>query len=109
MPRQSITGKLAAVTVRQSKPKDKPYKLSDGVVYPNVSMTDARDKVLEAKKTRDHGIDPGIQKKQIKASNKHDTLEPIAEEWHMKESGRWSEGHSEQVWQVILLTEQPIM
>ncbi len=131
MSRQSTTGKLAAVTVRQSKPKDKPYKLSDGGgmyllvnpngsrywrlkyrymgkekvlalgVYPNVSMTDVRDKVLEAKKMLDQGIDPGIQKKQIKASNKHDTFEPIAEEWYKKESGRWSKGHSEQVWQTL--------
>jgi integrase len=64
-------------------------------------MTDARDKVLEAKKMLDQGIDPGIQKKQIKASNKHDTFEPIAVEWHKKESGRWSKGHSEQVWQTL--------
>ncbi len=79
MVRQSTTGKLAAVTVRQSKSRDKPYKLSDGGgmyllinpngsrywrwkyrinqkekvlalgVYPNVSMTDAREKVQEAK------------------------------------------------------------
>ncbi len=117
MSRQSTTGKLAAVTVRQSKPKAKPYKLSDSGgmyslvnlngsrywrwkyrymgkekvlalgVHPNVSMTDARDKVLDAKKMLDQGIDPGIQKKQIKASNKHDTFEPIAEEWHKK--GVW--------------------
>ena len=131
MARQSTTGKLAAVTIRQSKPKDKPYKLSDGGgmyllvnpngsrywrwkyrfnnkekvlalgVYPNVPMTDARDKVLEAKKMLDQNIDPGIHKKQIKASTKHDTFKPIAEEWHQKESGRWSKGHSDQVWQTL--------
>ena len=73
MTKQSTTGKLAAVTVKQAKPKGKPYKLSDGGgmyllvnpngsrywrwkyrinkkekvlalgVYPNVSTSDARD------------------------------------------------------------------
>ena len=30
MKRQSTTGKLTDVALRQAKPKDKPYKLSDG-------------------------------------------------------------------------------
>jgi hypothetical protein len=77
MARQSTTGKLPAVSVKNSKPRNKPFKLSDGGgmyllinpngskywrlkyrihkrekvlalgVYPNVSMADARDKVLE--------------------------------------------------------------
>lgn len=131
MARQSTTGKLAAVTVRQSKPKDKPYKLSDGGgmyllinpngsrywrwkyrfsnkekvlalgVYPNVSMTDARDKVQDARQLLDKGIDPGTHKKHIRASNKHESFKPIAEEWLKKESGRWSKDHTERVWQTI--------
>ena len=131
MTRQSTTGKLAAVTVRQSKPRDKPDKLSDGGgmyllinpndsrywrwkyrinkkekvlalgVYPNVSMTDARDKVQEARQLLDKGIDPGTHKKLSKASSKHESFEPIAAEWHKKESGRWSKDHSDQVWQTI--------
>ncbi len=131
MTRQSTTGKLAAVTVRQSKPRDKPYKLSDGGgmyllinpndsrywrwkyrinkkekvlalgVYPNVSMTDARDKVQEARQLLDKGIDPGIHKKHIRALNKHESFKLIAEEWLQKESGRWSKDHSERVWQTI--------
>ena len=88
MARQSTTGKLATVSVRQSKPKDKLYKLSDGGgmyllinpndsrywrwkyrinnkekiltlgVYPNVSMTSAREKVQEAKELLDKRIEP---------------------------------------------------
>jgi hypothetical protein len=79
MARQSTTGKLAAVTVKQSKPKGKPYKLSDGGglyllvnpngsrywrwkyrihkrekvlalgVYPNVSLANAREKTQDAR------------------------------------------------------------
>ena len=102
MARQSTTGKLAAVTVRQSKPKDKPFKLADGGglyllinpngsrywrwkyrihkrekvlslgVYPNVSIVSAREKTLEAKELLDQGIDPSTHKKQQKAAGKHD-------------------------------------
>ena len=90
MAKQSTTGKLAAVAVRQAKPKDKPYKLSDGGglyllvnpngsqywrlkyrfnkkekvlalgIFPNVTITDARGKVLNAKQLLDKGIDPGV-------------------------------------------------
>ncbi|MCZ6796331.1 MAG: integrase arm-type DNA-binding domain-containing protein, partial [Gammaproteobacteria bacterium] len=139
MTRQSTTGKLAAVTVRQSKPRDKPYKLSDGGgmyllinpngsrywrwkyrinqkekvlalgVYPNVSMTDAREKVQEAKQILDKGIDPGTHKKHIRASSKHESFKPIAEEWLQKESGRWSKGHAEKVWRTIKADALPYL
>ncbi len=118
MARQSATGKLAAVTVRNAKPKAKPYKLSDGGgmyllinpngsqywrlkyrihkrekvlalgVYPVVSMTDARDKVQEAKNLLDKGIDPGTHKKQLRATTKQDSFRQVAEAWLKKESGK---------------------
>ena len=139
MLRQSTTGKLAAVTVRQSKPKDKPYKLSDGGgmyllinpngsrywrwkyrvnkrekvlalgVYPNVSMTDARGKVLEARKLLDKGIDPSTHKKHIRASSKHDSFEHVAKEWHQKESSRWVEHHAKKVWRTIKADALPYL
>jgi len=139
MTKQSTTGKLAAVTVKQSKPKEKPYKLSDGGgmyllvnpngsrywrwkyrfnkkekvlalgVYPNVSTSDARDKVHEAKQILDQDIDPGISRKQQRAALAHNTFKPIAEEWHSKESGRWSKGHADQVWQTIVADALPYL
>ncbi len=139
MTRQSTTGKLAAVTVRQSKPRDKPYKLSDGGgmyllinpndsrywrwkyrinkkekvlalgVYPNVSMTNAREKVQEAKELLDKGIDPGIHKKHIRALNKHESFKLIAEEWLQKESGRWSKHHAHRVWRTLKLDALPYL
>lgn len=131
MNKQSATGKLAAISVKQAKPKEKPYKLSDGGgmfllvnpngsrywrlkyringkekslslgVYPNVSIAEAREKVLKAKKTLEQGIDPGIEKKQKKAAKLNNTFTPIAKEWFKKESGRWSTNHAERVWWTI--------
>lgn len=84
--------KLTARQVDTSKPKDKPYKLSDGGglyllvnsngsrywrlkyriagkekllalgVYPDVSLADARQKRSEAKKILSAGGDPGQEK-----------------------------------------------
>jgi integrase len=31
----------------------------------------------------------------------HNTFKPIAEEWHKKESDRWSKSHAERVWQTL--------
>ena len=131
MSKQSTTGKLAAVSVKQSKPKEKPYKLSDGGglyllinpngskywrwkyrlngkekvlalgVYPNVSVSEAREQVLKARKLLAQEIDPNVNRKQEKSKRVHRTFEPIAKEWHNKESGRWSKFHSERVWQTI--------
>lgn len=80
MAKYSTPGKLSAIAVKQAKPKDKPYKLSDGAglyllinpngskywrlkyrlygkektfavgVYPTVSLADARKDALDAKR-----------------------------------------------------------
>ena len=89
---------LADTTVRNAKPKDKPYKLADkkGLfllihpngskywrmkyryggkekllalgVYPDIGLRDARDRRDEARKLLANGVDPGIVKKQAKQS-----------------------------------------
>ena len=139
MSRQSTTGKLADVALRQAKSKDKSYKLSDGGglyilinpngskywrlkyrfggkektlslgVYPNVSASRVREKVMEAKILLDEGKDPGIHKKQSKSENGKNTFEPIAFEWYQKESGRWSKDHAERVWQTIKADALPYL
>jgi hypothetical protein len=53
-------------------------------VYPNVSMTSAREKVQEAKELLDKGIDPSIHKNHIRTLNKHESFKLIAEEWLKK-------------------------
>ena len=139
MSRQSTTGKLADVAIRQAKPKDKPYKLSDGGgmymlvnpngsrywrmkyrfggkekvlalgVYPNVTISKVREKVMEAKTLLDEGKDPTIHKRQSQSENGKNTFKPIVLEWYTKESGRWSKDHAERVWQSIKADALPYL
>lgn len=90
--------RLKDVSIRNAKPKDKPYKLTDGGglyllvhpngsrywrfkyrfggkekllalgVYPGVPLTDARGKREDARKQVRDGIDPGQHKKAVKAA-----------------------------------------
>jgi len=48
-------------------------------------MTDAREKVQEAKQILDKGIDPGTHKKHIRASSKHESVDlhpNLTQYWH---------------------------
>lgn len=94
----SVTDKLSDPKVKQAKPKDKTYKLSDGGgmylevapsggkwwrlkyrfdgkekrlslgVYPDVPLARAREKRNEARKLLADGIDPGVERKAEKAA-----------------------------------------
>ena len=121
---------LAATTVKKAKAKDKPYKLSDekGMyllinpkgakywrlkyryggkektlalgVYPDVSLSDARDKRDEARKLVAKEIDPSEVKKERKRARKiaaGNAFEIIAREWWDKQKGNWTEDHAERV------------
>lgn len=87
---------LTDIAVKNAKPKEKPYKLSDwgGMylyvqptgqkywryryrfagkqktlafgIYPTVSLADARERLNEARKVLDEGNDPGEVKKEVK-------------------------------------------
>ena len=126
-----LSGKLSAIQVKQAKPKDSAYRLSDGRglnleirpngakywrlfyrfrnkqktlalgVYPVVTLAKARDKMLEAKRQLDDGVDPSIAKKQARASRDQNTFESVATEWFEKQSGGWSKGHADKVWQTF--------
>ena len=128
MAKQSTTGKLTDIAFRQAKTKEKSYKLSDGGglyllinpngsrywrlkyridekekvlalgVYPTVSAKEVRKTANEAKLLINEGVDPGIAKKQQKASIGQNTFSVVAQEWHKKEAGRWSEFHLQRVW-----------
>lgn len=114
---------LSDTAVRNAKPKEKPYKIadSDGLfllvmpngskywrlryffggkektlalgVYPDVPLSEARDRRAEAKKLLASGNDPGKVKKQakqeatIKAAN---TFEAIAREWYGHRKHEWA-------------------
>lgn len=128
-PRKS---ELSDTAVRNAKPNDKPYKLSDkkGLfllihpngskywrmkyryggkekllalgIYPDVGLREARDRRDEARKLLANGVDPGIVKKQSKASIREsiqNSFEAIAREWFAKHSGsgKWGDAHSEKI------------
>jgi len=74
----------------------KEKKLSFGT-YPEVSLSDARDKRMEARKQVAAGIDPGEARKAKKtadADKAANNFEVVAREWYVKNEPVWSPGHS---------------
>ncbi|MBC3870298.1 tyrosine-type recombinase/integrase [Undibacterium oligocarboniphilum] len=61
--------------------------------YPEVSLAEAREKRLEARKLIAQGIDPGQARRKAKeesASASANTFEKIAREWHANRLSAWS-------------------
>ena len=67
--------------------------------YPEISLQDARDRLLEARKALAHGIDPGQQKKAQKQSQAdlQNSFEVVAREWYGKFLHTWTAGHAETI------------
>ena len=137
MPSNQQFEKLSAIQVKQAKPQDKTYKLSDGKglnleirpngskywrlsyryqqkqktlalgVFPIVSLADARASALDAKKLIQKGVDPSVYKRQQKAISSELSFKPIAEQWFKKESGRWSKDHADKVWRSLEVDALP--
>lgn len=122
--------KLTATECKNAKPKDKPYKLADGGgmfllvqpngarywrlkyryanrekllalgVFPEVSLSEARQKRDAARKVLDAGEDPSNVKREKKRQTiekSEQTFERIAREWHQKGSGKWSAGYATKI------------
>lgn len=119
---------LTDIKVRSAKPEEKAYKLTDGSgmfllvhpngskywrfryrfggkekmlalgVYPDVSLSDARQKRDEARKLVAADIDPSEHKKTVQAEQQDEsrTFEAIARAWHA-DNKKWSELHSERI------------
>lgn len=123
--------KLTNTAVTGAKPKDKDYKLSDGDgmyllvtkrggklwklkyrfngkekklsigAYPEVSLKEARDKRLEARKLLDAGQDPSAAKQEAKQeaiAKTENTFENIAKEWHEHNINRWTPDNALRIW-----------
>lgn len=119
---------LTVTAINNAKPKDKPYKLSDekGLYlfvqtgggklwrfdyrflakrktlalgsYPDVSLSDARDRRDTARKQLANGIDPGESKKAVKASSLEagaNSLEVVAREWAVSYFKNKSDSHKD--------------
>ncbi len=119
---------LTSLAVSQAQPKAKQYKLSDshglflqvmpnGSKYwrykyrfggkekqlalgsfPDVSLKDARDARVAARKLLDNGRDPGAARKVEKLTrhlDAEDSFEAVAREWYEKEKAAWSDSHAD--------------
>lgn len=122
--------RLTNLKCQNAKPKDKIYKLFDGRglflevrpngakywrmkyrflgkekllalgVYPEISLSDARESCLEARKKLDQNVDPSTSKKEAKRiakKNSEHSFEKLAREWHENFKGKWTERHSKNV------------
>ncbi len=115
---------LSDTAVRNAKPREKPYKLSDERAlyllvnpngsrlwrfkyriggrekllsfggYPDVSLKQARDWRDEARRLLAQGIDPGAKKQAEKVADA-ETFEAVAREWFAKFSANWAASHGE--------------
>jgi integrase len=118
---------ISDIQARKAKPKDKPYKLADekGLylyitpqggklwrfdyryegkrktlsfgAYPDVGLSDARDKRDDARKLIAAGSDPSAQRKALRAANAEraaNSFEVIAREWHQTHMADKTEDHA---------------
>lgn len=121
---------LTDIKCKNTKPADKPQKLGDSGglylhvmpngakywrmkyrihgkekllalgVYPETTLSEARDKRDAARKLVAQGTDPSAQKKEEKhlaALNAENTFEPLAREWHSKNKAKWKEKHGQDI------------
>ncbi len=120
---------LNDMKVRTAKPKEKPYKLSDvdGLyllvtekggkwwrfkyrfdgkekllsvgTYPEISLSDARQRRDEARKQIAHGVDPSAVRKAMKQADTEETetFEVITREWHTTFNHTWTPGHAQKL------------
>lgn len=73
----------------------KEKRLSLGV-YPEVTLAQARGKRDEARQLVADGIDPGVNRKALKAARADraaNSFEVVAREWHDKQSAAWVDAH----------------
>jgi len=66
----------------------------------HVSLSEARDRLTEAKRQLRDGIDPGAARKaekQTRVDREEGSFERVAREWHAKQAERWAAGHAERV------------
>jgi hypothetical protein len=130
IPTLGPTMPLTAIQVKSAKATDKPTKLSDGGglfllvqpngakywrlayrfagkqktlalgTYPDITLLNARERRDDARKLLAGGIDPGENKKAIKAAGAiraSNSFEVIAREWHGKFSPGWAATHSNKI------------
>lgn len=122
--------KLTHIKCQSAKPKEKTYKLFDGHglfleirpngarywrvkyrhlgkekllalgTYPEISLGEAREKCLEARKKLEKNIDPSTAKQEAKRlakQNAENSFEVIARQWHENFKDKWTQRHADTV------------
>jgi len=132
---------LTDAKVRNAKPLEKQFKLFDGEglfllvtpngkkgwrfkyriggkekllsfgTYPEVSLTDAREKRFQARKQVATGVDPSEARKaqQETDAGQENSFEVVAREWHSKFSGTWSASHAKTTLRRLELDAFPVI
>lgn len=78
--------------------KEKRFSLGK---YPIVTLTQARQKRLDAKQLLDEGIDPSknkIEKDKLFRRHQNNTFQIVAREWYGIKKDNWSTSHAQNVW-----------
>ena len=121
---------ITDIKIRNAKSRDKAYKLYDGSglyvlvhangsrywrlkysyadkekilalgVYPDLKLTDARERAQEARELVKQGIDPMTHKRETKARNialALETFQVVTTEWLTKNAAKWSSSYAEKV------------
>ena len=129
---------LTDTAIRGAKPNDKPLKLFDGNglflfvapngtkswrvkyriqgreklltlgTYPTLSLKEAREACMEAKKQTSGGVDPSLEKK-VRARSVHTTFEAVAREWHENQKPTWTPGYAKDVMERIEKNVFPLL
>lgn len=122
---------LTDTAIRNAKPRAKPYKMMDAKglflfvhpnggrywrlrylfggkdktlalgTYPVVTLAEARDLQITAKKLLQAGVDPGEQKKSDRREaklNAENTFKAVAEEWRYANGAKWTPDHAANTW-----------
>ncbi len=79
---------------------DAKEKLLSLGTYPDVSLKDARTRRDESRKLLADGIDPGANRKAIKASRQDsaaNSFEIVAREWYAKNAPDWARSHGDKI------------
>nr|WP_295661145.1 integrase arm-type DNA-binding domain-containing protein [Polymorphobacter sp.] len=118
---------LTDIAARKAKPRDKPYKLSDSAglfllvtvrgarswrmkyrfggkeglltfgLYPEVTLTEARDRRAAARRLIRDGIDPAPSKAPQAEATDTPTFETVARDWHALHAPKWKEHHAKNI------------
>lgn len=127
---------LTNIAIKNAKPKDKPHKMTDGDglyllikpnggkywrlkyrylgkekllalgMYPEMTLEEARERRLAARKLLASGIDPSQQKKDEKRRqiyNVENSFRIVAKEWFDINKPKWTPDHASRIWRRLEL------